>query len=89
MSFECTARTTANATYPAHTAGHCKGYIVRSANGGTSTTNQEVELDIDGTRPKEGIITVNATTGQITVSGLKFGDYTCNKAAGDTKVSCS
>ena len=71
------------------TTGVCSATIAVSANGGTSTTNKTVTLDIDGTKPKGGKVKIVATTGVVTVTDLLFGDYTCNKAAADTKVTCS
>ena len=54
--------------------------------GSTATT-----LEISGTQPSntdadQGTIVID--DGTISVSGLKFGDYTCSKSASSYKVSC-
>ncbi len=79
-------------TFTCSAAGVCQGTVkVSSVDGSNNitTSDQTVTLDIDGTKPKAGTITIDfSSTYGIAVSGLKFGDYTCSKTANVSKVTC-
>ena len=51
----------------------------------TPATGLEGTLDISGTKPTGGTITI--TNGEVTVAGLVFGEYTC--ATSDGKIACN
>ena len=80
-------------TFTCSSAGVCQGTVQVSTGGGSTeigTTTQTVTLDIDGTKPKAGTISIDFSSSYgIEVSGLKFGDYTCSKAKTASKVTCS
>ena len=80
-------------TFTCSAAGVCQGTVNVASGGGDSnitTTTQTVTLDIDGTKPKAGTVTVDFSSSYgVTVEGLKFGDYTCSKTAAQSKVTCN
>ena len=51
----------------------------------TGLTGTAAQLDISGTKPTAGTITIN--NGEVTVTGLVFGEYTC--ATNDGKIACN
>ena len=76
-------------TFTCSNKGVCSGTVKETSVGNDGTITQvdkTVTLDLEGTKPSAGTITIN--NGQYTIEGLKFGDYTCSKAATATKVTC-
>ena len=76
-------------TFTCNSSGVCSGTVQKSTTGtdGTITTTDEtVTLDLEGTKPSAG--TIKIKNGKYTITGLKFGDYTCSKAEDATKVTC-
>lgn len=52
---------------------------------------EQPELQLEGTKPTDGTIRIHNEVGvgvQYTISGLKYGDYSCSKNATQTKVEC-
>ena len=89
-----------NVTFTCASTGVCSGTINKTNDGGLTQTASTVTLDIDGTKPKAGTVTINGTAGTVAVKGLKFGDYTCTNVTTtgtgtsavdtvNTKVTCS
>ena len=51
----------------------------------TTTSFTDGTLDISGTKPEAGSVTIN--NGEVTVTNLQFGEYYCNTTT-DGKISC-
>ena len=81
-------------TFECNTKGVCSADVQVASTGtdGTiTTTTKKVELDLEGTKPSDGTIQIVAIADQdiqYIITGLKYGDYVCNKGANETKVKC-